>query len=506
MANKGNKLEEYRRKKALEERKKREKEYKKANKIKKKINRPASKPQPFKGERISPMDDVDFVRQTPTERRNSQKDFFAFDERKANNRKSRPKKNSKSAPKNKKKPVKKVNHQDFFGKNVKGSGVYEDREYIDKSKVKKRGKKGISRKALLRLKILAYVLVVAVVLMLGLTLSLTVFFKTEQFKVTGDTQYSSEEIINASGIALGENIFLADKETASQNIVNAFPYVAGADVSFSLPDTITIKIAEGKACYLVKFEDKKYCVVSSEGRILSNTDKPKSGLPEITGVQLKDSTPGAYVQYSDDSLGDTVAEIVQSVELNEFEKLSSIDVTDKKNITLTYDNRILVKMGMPEDIDYKIRTAKTIIIEKLDPNNTGVIEGILDVSSCNETKRSYFNEEAIATTESTSTTQPTTVADNSVDYGTNDGVVDYGTYDSGVDYGTYDSGIDYGTYDSGVDYGTYDSGVDYGTYDSGVDYGAYDSGVDYGAYDSGVDYGTYDSGIDYGSADYGVVQ
>lgn len=474
MAEKRGKAEEYRRKKALEQRKKREKEIKKSNKAKKKINRPAPKPQPFKGERISPMDDVDRSKNN----RKPLKDFFAFDEKK-------PKK------KKKKKASQKIIHHDFLGENVRGSGVYEKREYIDKRKQSPKKKKGVSRKARLRMKIIAYIMIVAVVLVAGLTLSLTVFFKTESFKVTGETRYSNEEIIKASGLSLGENIFIADKDTASKNIINAFPYIAGADVSFSMPDTITIKVTEGKPSYQVQYGEKQYCTVSTEGRILNIVDKKDKNLPVIKGVNLKDATPGAYVEYDNDTSAKTLDEIVSSIENSGFDKLSAIDVSDSTDINFTYDKRILVKLGMPEAIDYKVRTAKTIITEKLDPNNTGVVEGTLDVSTCNETKRSYFNEKSIDEIgdEGTSSTEPTTASADGQ-------YVDGGTYDSGaVDYGTYDSGaVDYGTYDSGaVDYGTYDSGaVDYGAYDSGaVDYGAYDSGaIDYGSYDNGaVDYG-----------------
>ncbi len=507
---KGSKLEEYRRKKADEERKRREKEYKKASKIQKKVNRPMSKPQPFKGEFISPMDDVDFVRENrqtkkkpvkggnPTVRKNRQpakkksarpvqkapvkktkfeRDFF--DTREIGVTKRKP------LFAQKKKKSSNIIHHDFLGNNVKGSGVYEKREYIDSRTIKKsqgKKKKGVSRKARLRMKILAYVMIVAVVLVAGLTLSLTVFFKTEAFKVIGDTQYSTEEIINASGIALGENIFLADKETASQNIVNAFPYVEQADVSFSMPDTITIKITEGKPGYTVKYGDKQFCVVSTEGRILDNVNKKQKGLPVIKGIKLKSSAPGSYVEYDNEKNSETLQEIVESIDKCNFNKLSAIDVSNNRNINFTYDGRILVKIGMPEDIDYKIRTAKVIITERLDPNNTGVIEGTLDVSSCNETKRSYFDEKSIGLgNEKKSSTEPTTAVESG--YADN-GYTDSGYADNGyADNGYADNGYaDNGYADNGyTDNGYADNGYAVNGY---VDNGYADNGAytDYGAY------------------------
>lgn len=58
-------------------------------------------------------------------------------------------------------------------------------------------------------------------------------------------------------------------------------------------------------------------------------------------------------------------EISDSLSKNEFKGITGIDVTNTANIELVYDNRIAVIIGLPEDIDYKIRTAMAIITESL---------------------------------------------------------------------------------------------------------------------------------------------
>lgn len=97
-------------------------------------------------------------------------------------------------------------------------------------------------------------------------------FKTANFEIEGDTRYSKEQLVSACGIKEGENIFLANKKWAEENIKNTFPYVQKVDVSFGLPDRIVIDVTEGEASYMVK-HDKEYCTVSKEGRILDNSNK-----------------------------------------------------------------------------------------------------------------------------------------------------------------------------------------------------------------------------------------
>ncbi|MFZ1651581.1 MAG: hypothetical protein WAT50_08050, partial [Ruminococcus bromii] len=82
-------------------------------------------------------------------------------------------------------------------------------------------------------------------------------------------------------------------------------------------------------------------------------------------------------------------------------------VSDTANIKLVYDGKITINIGLPDDIDYKIRTAMTIINEKLDPNNTGLVAGTLDVSACSTSKISHYKP---AATQPTAATQATTQA------------------------------------------------------------------------------------------------
>ena len=66
----------------------------------------------------------------------------------------------------------------------------------------------------------------------------------------------------------------------------------------------------------------------------------------------------------------------------------------------------------------------TIINEKLDPNNTGLVAGTLDVSACSTSKISHYKPAATQPTAATqATTQATTqAADSSADTG--DGYTD----------------------------------------------------------------------------------
>ena len=144
---------------------------------------------------------------------------------------------------------------------------------------------------------------------------------------------------------------------------------------------------------MIKMSDTEYLVVSTKGRILDKTDnKNLNKLPIFVGPKPVTGEIGDYVSYEDDTLVDMVDSITQTFADNGYQGITEIDATNMADISFTYDNRIKIKLGIPEDLNYKIRTAMTIIDENLDKNGSNTSTGVLDVSRCNSTRRSYFKE------------------------------------------------------------------------------------------------------------------
>lgn len=302
------------------------------------------------------------------------------------------------------------------------------------NEVIRRRKKPITQKQLKIRRILIYGLIFAAVLVIGIVLSLTVLFKTEKIEVEGDKYYYDDQIIAFSGVELQQNIIVGSFNSTPENISDNLPYVEKAEISFSIPDTITIKITDAVPSYVIKNGDK-YLLISAKGRILDNVDSNEDKLPELKCDKLKSTKPGDYVSFSDENVPDILEDVSASLKANDVKNITAFDITDTANITLEYDNRISINIGLPEDIDYKIRTAMAIINEKLDPNNTGAIAGTLDVSACNTTKVSRYKpaETAVPTT-APPTTAPADYSDSNQYYNDNNQYYDNGYTWSGDTY------------------------------------------------------------------------
>ena len=282
------------------------------------------------------------------------------------------------------------------------------------SEVIRRNKKHRTPKQLKIKRIIISTVILLVVLTVGIILSLTVLFKTEKIEVEGDQYYYEDQIIAFSNVQLQQNIFIATMGSTPENISKNLSYVEEADVSFSIPDTVKITIKNAIPSYVIK-NGNEYLLVSSKGRILDTVPENKDNLPELKCGELKETKVGENVSFTDENVPDILETVSDSLIENEVKDITGFDVTNTANITLNYDNRITINIGLPEDIDYKIKTAMTIINEKLDPNGAKTITGTLDVSTSNTNKVSRylpFEETLPSSTEPQTTTAP-------VEYGSN---------------------------------------------------------------------------------------
>lgn len=280
------------------------------------------------------------------------------------------------------------------------SNFYEDevkkknRANIDSSEIKKR-KPATPTKRKAK-KAVSFILIVGVLLIVTIILSLTILFKVQKYEVSGTTLYTSDEIIEKSGISPGENLFLASKGAAASRIEKSFPYVEKANLLIKIPDTLLINITEASESYLVKNGETEYLVISSKGRILNKTETPSDyNLPIFLGPQATVTEVGKDIEYEDDKVLKIINEISEVFSDNGYQNITQIDASNTANISFTYDGRIKVVLGIPEQLSYKIRTAMTIIEEKIDVNKTVLVEGELDVSKVSTTKKSYFNEASL---------------------------------------------------------------------------------------------------------------
>ena len=58
----------------------------------------------------------------------------------------------------------------------------------------------------------------------------------------------------------------------------------------------------------------------------------------------------------------------------EFDKITFVDFTDRLNMLLVYDNRVILELGTEAELPYKLRFAKNVLESELESSFTGTLD------------------------------------------------------------------------------------------------------------------------------------
>lgn len=218
--------------------------------------------------------------------------------------------------------------------------------------------------------ITSFVFFIVLMICVGITLSLTVFFPIENIKANGSKIYSSEDIIKLCGIQKGDNLFVLSRSRIENSLKSTLPYIESVEIKRELPDTVklTVKDAREFACYNVK---NRYYTVSDSGWVLKETAELPENLTEIVidGVKCK---VGSQTIFSKERPKEIVDELLLELET---EKLSvnRIDVSDTVEISVKIEGRFEVYLGTSNNLKEKIRHLRGMV-EHIDASKTGAID------------------------------------------------------------------------------------------------------------------------------------
>ena len=210
------------------------------------------------------------------------------------------------------------------------------------------------------------------------------FFTVKNIYANSTTLYDEETIVDACKIKKGEIIFFTNLEVASYNVCLGLPYIDSAKLTKRLPNSINIEV-EQAVPYVNLISDDGYIAVSKNNKILEVKESPIPEIPTVVGLKYF-ITDDNKISYENQALKDFLVDIIEKLKANELFSLEEIDVSDAYNIKLSYANKITIIFGDTKDIDYKIKTIREILFNKLKSDDIGT----LDLSSLGKTNKSYF--------------------------------------------------------------------------------------------------------------------
>ena len=202
------------------------------------------------------------------------------------------------------------------------------------------------------------------------------FFKIETIEAEGLSRYTPEEVIRTTGIQLEENLFRVDDRKVSQALVDTYPYIESVQLRRNLPSKLTLKITEAEPLGTFLQEDGSYVVVSGKGRVLElGSGTPPDGILVVNGVSIEGAQLCQDIpEENNESLG-MLRYLVEAINTTGFERITRIDLSDRLNMYIVYEDRVKIELGSENQLEDKLDFAKYA----LDNNVREDFEGIMDV-------------------------------------------------------------------------------------------------------------------------------
>lgn len=236
----------------------------------------------------------------------------------------------------------------------------------------------------------------------ALTGGATVFFRVETVEVTGNQRYTREEIVAASGIQTGDNLYALNKVSIDRKIRTQLPYVGELSINRSLPSTIRIDVTEWEAVAQVAVPTPEQAVAAQEelaggdksaepaalaqepwlisvkGKLLEQAPENSTAIV-VTGLTAIAPQAGELLKVPEGETTrlDALTALLGAIENADlFHEVSQIQL-EATRLTVRYAERFDVKMKLNADFGYNIRLMQAVreqMEEKYGPETAGTID------------------------------------------------------------------------------------------------------------------------------------
>lgn len=241
----------------------------------------------------------------------------------------------------------------------------------------------------------------------ALTVGATVFFRVETISVSGNRRYTEEDIIAASGIELGDNLYALNKVRIGRNIRTLLPYIGELSITRSLPSTIVIRVVEWEAVAQLAVPDPAQAatvqeelaggdqsaepaVLAQEPWLISVKSKLLEPAPaDSRAIPVSGLTPIApeagsmlEVPESETTRLSALLALLEALEQAEFFQQVTEIRLENTQLIVRYLDRFDVRMALDADFSYNLRLMQAVR-EAMEAREGPEIRGSIDLTQKN---------------------------------------------------------------------------------------------------------------------------
>ncbi|MBR2662048.1 MAG: FtsQ-type POTRA domain-containing protein [Clostridia bacterium] len=206
-------------------------------------------------------------------------------------------------------------------------------------------------------------------------------FSVKQIVVTGNSTVSTEEVIKASGIRIGESIFSLDEKTVEERITSDYRLQYRYMVR-ELPGTVLISVKEREPCCWLTYCGIMY-VMDKNRMVLYESENPNEqpqNLVEIKGLEVR-SNPHMkqIINLGNETQQSIFTELFREMKvLGCTDRIKEADISNTGSILLLTRDGFTAGLGDRENLHAKLRSLLLVQDELIRMEKSG---GTINVSN-----------------------------------------------------------------------------------------------------------------------------
>ena len=233
-------------------------------------------------------------------------------------------------------------------------------------------------KALLRLLRGVMTVVGSMIFLAGLLLLILPMFRVKSIKVEGTTQYTDEQIIEASGIKIGDEILaIGSKDEIRYRIWewDTNHYIDAVGVKRGLT-SVTIIVSPPQNLMYTEFNGKYY-MIDRSFRVLREgiSENDFAGLPKVELPTIYALAVGSALTFEEGADLSYVTSLLDTLEKAEvLDRVTALDVTSKFRLSYQTEGGCRVELGKAGELSTKLALVQEIL------DRRGEESAVVDVS------------------------------------------------------------------------------------------------------------------------------
>ena len=186
--------------------------------------------------------------------------------------------------------------------------------------------------------------------------------------VTGVQRYSAEDILAATGVEEGANLYSFSSRLAENAVTLRYPYVQSLDVERQAPSLIRMTVTEDTAVFYAEIYGE-IRALSATLRVLDRVGEEEIdelGLIHLRMPAVESAMAGRVITFQEEKhmrqIRESLAQLLSSPLC---ERITSVDLRNPYNLSMVADKRFLLEFGDTADMGVKMKVANAVLSDDL---------------------------------------------------------------------------------------------------------------------------------------------